>query len=117
MKNWLAGMACLLAASTGYAMTWQELEAEINSVESGNPQNMQIIARFSDMVQMLVTYNKAERDAGNSKALFCPPPNGSLQLNEVVSMVRAEVRRKAAAQDALVQELLLASFSQRYPCD
>ena len=117
MKSALVLLVCLLSAPTLHAMTWQELQTEIDSVESGNPPNQEIIARFSEMVQMLVTYYRAVQDTAPDAQLFCLQPSGSLQLDEIVSMVRAQARTGPAADDASVQELLLDSFRARFSCN
>lgn len=93
MRKVLLFVICLSAGPALHAMTWQELQAEIDSVESGNPSNRDIIVRFSEVVQMLVTYNKAVQERDPAARLFCPSPNGSLQLDEIVSMVRGGAER------------------------
>lgn len=109
-------VVCLLATSTLQAMTWQELRTEIDAVEAGEAPNPQIIARFQEIVQMLVSYSAAVREAHPDSQLICPAANVSMHIDEIVSMVRAAAREEAVTDATLVQSLLLDSFRERFPC-
>lgn len=99
------------------AMSWAELRHEIESVESGNPTNVAIVQRLAEAVEAMAFYNGSLRRAGIEDRLFCPPENGSLQLDEVVSMIRAQSRRDSSPDTESVQKLLLNAFIFRYPCN
>lgn len=106
---------CLLSSPAG-ALTWRELAAEIASVESGNAGNPVMMQRVCALTTMLMVYRAALVEA-DSAPLFCPPPGGSMGLDEVVSIVRAEARRHDAADSSLVQQLLLEGMRRRFPCE
>lgn len=106
---------CLLSSPAG-ALNWRELAAEIDSVESGNAGNAVMMQRVSALITMLMVYRDALVEA-KSVPLFCPPPGGSMGLDEVVSIVRAEARRQDAADSSLVQQLLLSGMRRRFPCE
>lgn len=97
------------------AMTWGELEAEINAVEAGAPGNREMILRFSEMVHMLVTYTRQLQVQG-LPPLVCPTRGQAINIDELVSMVRHEARTEQAGPETLVQELLLSGFRETYPC-
>lgn len=114
----LLGVSLLWVWSSGAAaMPWQELQSEINSVEAGNQPDMAIIRRTAEMVEMLVGYHRALRSEGAERLLFCPQAGGSMELDEVVSLIRFQARKQNATPDTLVQSLLLDAFRSRFPCD
>jgi hypothetical protein len=107
-------LAALLSAPL-QALTWSELEAEINSVESGNAPNSAIIVRFSEMVNMMVSYTR-ELNQQQLEPLFCPPRGVPMHSDQLVSMVRAEARQQDAGPQVMVQDLLLDAFLGEFPC-
>lgn len=117
-KKLLLISVLLLLSQMASAMTWSELEQQIEAVESGETVDQNLLVRLSEMVQMLVVMRKAQTSPG----LFCPPQEGSLDIDEIVSMLRAQARASAVAQEALaqdqtlVQSLLLQTFIEAYPC-
>lgn len=115
VKYLLVFLTCLTTNSL-HAMTWTELQAEIDSVEAGNPGNRDIILRFSEIVQTAVVYNRAVQESEPGAQLFCPPPDTPMTLDEIVSLVRAESRREPASAERQVQVLMLDGFRRRYPC-
>ena len=110
-------LVMLLVLLTGHAqaMTWGELSREIESVEGGAAGNREIILRFSEMVHMLASYTRLLREQ-DLPALICPAQGQSVNIDELVSLVREEARRIDADNDALVQDLLLAGFQKKFPC-
>lgn len=116
MKMKLIIPVLLILSSTVQAMTWVELSEEIESVESGAAGNRDIILRFSEMVHMMVSYSRQLRQE-NLQPLFCPPQGQAINIDDLVSIVRAEARRQDARPDALVQDLLLSGFAEEFPCE
>jgi hypothetical protein len=109
-------LICLIvAAAPVKALTWQELNQEILSVEQGNPANTAIIQRMSDITTALFTYHRAAVTA-ELATLFCPPEGGSMGLNEIVSIVRRQATEADVQDDYLVESLLLDGLQQRFPC-
>ena len=111
----LAGLLTALLAAPLQAMNWAELEAEINSVESGNAPNSAIIVRFSELVNMMVSYTR-ELHEQQLSPLFCPPQGVPMHSDQLVSMVRAEARKQDAGPQMMVQDLLLDAFRAEFPC-
>lgn len=114
VRSFVLIASCLLANAVA-AMTWAELEREIESVEAGNAGNPQLIQRTAEMIEMLAVYAKAQA-AAELPRLFCPEPNRQIQLDGVVSMIRAQARAENAGPATSVQQLLLNSFRANYPC-
>jgi hypothetical protein len=89
----IALLVCLVTEPL-QGMTWSDLEAEIRSVAAGNPGNITLIQRFSDSVQLVVTYNQTQQLQFPGTQLFCPAPDTPVTLDEMVSLVRAEDRHQ-----------------------
>ncbi|MFM1896253.1 MAG: hypothetical protein RLZZ385_1327 [Pseudomonadota bacterium] len=113
-----APLLCLTALCSlpATAMNWGELEDEIAAVEGGAPGNREIIARFAEITEMLVTYTRALQDSGTAP-LLCPAPGTPMTIDEVVSVVRAQARRSNADRGTTVQALMLAGFREKFPCN
>lgn len=118
MKALLSASLLLAALFTvpAQAMTWSELEAEINAVESGAAGNSRIIMRFAEMVNMMVSYTRQLHEA-DLPPLICPPRGVPMHSDQLVSIVRAQARQTNAGPDTLVQDLLLDGFRAEYPCN
>ena len=114
MKSFI--LVLLTLSSTVHAMTWAELSEEIELVENGAAGNREMILRFSEMVHMMASYSRQLRQE-DLEALFCPPQGQSMNIDDLVTIVRAEARRQDARPDALVQDLLLTGFAQEFPCE
>ena len=71
MKKLILLSACLILQPVA-ALTWGELHAEIQAVESGNPANVNIIQRRSETVQSIVVYTRQLDQAADLQSLFCP---------------------------------------------
>ena len=112
----LLTLVATLCAGPVQAMTWAELEAEIDAVEDGAAGNRQMILRFSEMVHMLVSYTR-QLHQEDLQPLACPPRGQAVNIDELVSLVRAEARRVNATPETLVQDRLLAGFRTRFPCN
>lgn len=98
------------------AMTWSELEAEINTIESGQTGNPEIIMRFAEMVNMLVSYTR-ELNQADLAPLICPPRGVPMHSDQLISIVRAQARQSNAGPETMVQDLLLDGFRAKFPCD
>ena len=101
---------------TASAMSWQELQSEIDLVESGGQANPATVLRLSDMVSMMVVMVKAEHEELADQQLFCPPQGKSFDLDGITSLMRKHVRDQPELQDASVQQVLLASMQHNFPC-
>lgn len=106
----------LLSPLSAWALSWGELEAEIDSVESGNPGDVAIIQRMSDVVSAVAAYNRALREAGADELLFCPASGSSIELDRIVSLVRAQARLDQAGPEIGVETLLLRALAREFPC-
>ena len=111
----LAGLTSTLLCAPLQALSWSELEAEITSVESGGAPNSQIILRFSEMVNMMVSYTR-QLNEKNLAPLFCPPQGVPMHSDQLISIVRNQARQQNAGPETMVQELLLDGFSAEFPC-
>lgn len=116
MKILLLTFCALFINSASQAMTWQELQAEIDSVESGQPGNQQVIMRFSEMIQMLATYSQTVYESHPNAKITCPPQSVPMHIDEIVSMVRKQARDTKADKSASVQVLMLDAFMEKFPC-
>ncbi len=116
MLRSLVLLLVLLLSNQVAAMTWKELNDDILRVESGAQSDPQIIVRLSEIVLTLVSYTKAVEEQDPAKQIFCMQPGGSLNINEIVSMVRYEARTRDAMEVELVQDLMLIAFQARFPC-
>lgn len=117
MKILLLTFCALFIHNSLQAMTWQELQAEIDSVESGQPGNQQVIMRFSEMIQMLATYTQTVYESHPDAKITCPPLGVSMHIDEIVSMVRKQARDTKAEKSASVQVLMLDAFKLSFPCE
>lgn len=97
-------------------MSWRELETQIDLAEAGKRADPAQIQRLVDIVDMLVTYTKAQAASDQSSLLFCIDSKQDFQLDDIVSLVRHRARQQRAAGDAKVQLLLLEALQQTYPC-
>ena len=100
----------------GHALTWGELESEVLSVESGNPVNVQMIRRMSDIVEAIVQFHVALQTAGVERTLFCPASGQEMGLEEIVSMVRHQARLEQSDAEALIPELLINALQREFAC-
>lgn len=116
MQKTLVIITLCLFSATGSAMTWTELKQEIDSVESGNPPNVSIISRMSDIVTMMTVLINAQADHDPSSLLFCPPKNQSVTLDQIVSLIRHQARISEPEAAASVQQLLMDSMRREFPC-
>lgn len=107
---------CCLYLPASYGMSWGELRAEIESVESGNSGDVVIIQRMSEIVQTIVSYRAAIIEAGSTIRLFCPEAEREMHLNDFVSMVRREAQLQRAGDEASVQDLLISGLASNYSC-
>ncbi len=107
---------CCLYLPVSYGMSWGELRAEIESVESGNSGDVVIIQRMSEIVQTIVSYRSAIIEAGGTIRLFCPEAEKEMHLDDFVSMVRREAQLQQVDDQASVQDLLLSGLANNYSC-
>jgi len=113
-----SGLVALVSALTCaplQAMPWSELEAEINSIEAGQAPDSRIILRFSEIVNMMVSYTRQLRE-NDLEPLFCPPQGVPMHSDQLVAIVRAQARQQNAAPQTMVQDLLLDGFRAEFPC-
>ena len=106
---------CLPSLSN--ALTWGELEDELLSVEAGNPPDVTMIQRLSDIVEAIVHYHVMLRESGVEQTLFCPPGGQEMGLEELASMVRYQARQEQSVDEVMVQRLLLNALQREFACD
>lgn len=107
---------CSSTSTLSSAMTWSELNEQIQLVESGKAVDPAFVLRLSEIVQMLVVMTEAQAEKDDSSLLFCPPKGEQLNLDQVTSMMRKQARDEQINGETLVQNLLLQSFIGEFPC-
>lgn len=105
----------LLFSLPASALTWGELDDELNAVQSGAAASQEIIDRFAEIAEMLAAYTIALREAGGSP-LLCPAPGTPMGFNELIAVVKEEAQRSDAKRSATVQSLMLAGLREKFPC-
>ncbi len=103
-------------ASTAEALTWRELEGEMNRTAAGGRPDPAVLQRLGDITQTLVTYSRAHKAQDEKSLLFCPPTDRPFHLDELVSLIKEQAVLTGQKGEVLVQELLLDGLRRRFPC-
>ena len=116
MQRMIILLLLLAAAFPASAMSWAELEEQINAVDAGKTADVIVRQGLIEIVDTVVIYTKLMHENEPDHMLFCPAKGSEMDLGKIIDIIRKQVEIEQAKKMASVQLLLIKGLRREFPC-